>query len=371
MFQDHFGIDRNPFSSTPDPSFLFMSPRHQEALAHLMYGVQGSSGFVLLTGEVGTGKTTICRALVERLPDDVDLALCLNPRLSEIELLANICDEMKIEVKGARHSLKDLTDAINAHLLDVHAKGRRAVLIIDEAQNLRTQVLEQVRLLTNLETPSAKLLQIILVGQPELNDVLKRDDMRQLSQRMTARYHLEPMSLRESRDYILHRVRVGGLTSDVFDFDAIEEICRLSGGIPRVINSISERAMLGAYGLGTRRIDRRLAKRAAAEVFGDNGDAAPPGKALPIAVGALIPVAVAGFLALDPLHMNLVPAWSQSPAMTSLRAEMRTWPLIAPLFAAGQQAPDPFPRRSLGPPADDTVRPPGDTSTPGDPGNKP
>lgn len=345
MFQDHFGIDRNPFSNTPDPSFLFMSLRHQEALAHLMYGVQGSSGFVLLTGEVGTGKTTICRCLVERLPDDVEFALCLNPRLSEIELLANICDEMKIAVKGARHSLKDLTDAINTHLLDIHAKGRRAVLLIDEAQNLRFQVLEQVRLLTNLETESAKLLQIILVGQPELNDLLKRDDMRQLSQRITARYHLEPMSRREARDYIYHRLKVGGLVTDVFDFDAIEEICRRSGGIPRIINSICERSLLGAYALGVRHIDRKLASRAAAEVLGGGSVQAKPGKALPIAVGALIPVVAAAFLAIDPFEMNLVPMLSRSPAMKSLRAEMRTWPLIAPLVAGpGQPVGEPVRR---------------------------
>ena len=331
MFQDYFGIDRNPFSNTPDPSFLFMSLRHQEALAHLMYGVQGSSGFVLLTGEVGTGKTTICRCLVERLPDDVEFALCLNPRLSEVELLANICDEMKIAVKGARHSLKDLTDAINTHLLDIHAKGRRAVLLIDEAQNLRFQVLEQVRLLTNLETESAKLLQIILVGQPELNDLLKRDDMRQLSQRITARYHLEPMSRREARDYIYHRLKVGGLVTDVFDFDAIEDICRRSGGIPRIINSICERSLLGAYALGVRRIDRKLASRAAAEVLGGGSVQAKPGKALPIAVGALIPVVAAAVLAIDPFELNLMLALSRSLAITILRVDIRTLRLTAQL----------------------------------------
>ena len=297
MFQEYFGIDRNPFSNTPDPSFLFMSARHQEAMAHLTYGVKGTSGFVLLTGEVGTGKTTVCRSLVERLPDDVDLALCLNPRLSEIELLANICDEMKIPVAG-RHSLKDLTDAINAHLLKVHAGGRRAVLIIDEAQNLRQPVLEQVRLLTNLETPSAKLLQIILVGQPELNEVLGRDDMRQLSQRITARYHLEPMTRRESRDYVYHRLRVGGLASDVFDFDAVEVLDNIAGG------------------------ERR------------------PAKVLPMAVGALVPAALAAaFVVLDPMDLNLVPALSRSPTVLNIRAEVRTWPLIAELFDGARRKP--------------------------------
>jgi general secretion pathway protein A len=341
MFEEFFGIDRNPFSNTPDPSFLFMSARHQEALAHLTYGVKGTSGFVLLTGEVGTGKTTVCRSLVERLPDDVDLALCLNPRLSEIELLANICDEMKVPIEGSPHSLKDLTDAINAHLLKVHAAGRRAVLIIDEAQNLRQSVLEQVRLLTNLETPSAKLLQIILVGQPELNEVLRRDDMRQLSQRITARYHLEPMTERESRDYVYHRLRVGGLEGEVFDFDAIEEVCVRARGIPRVINSICERCLLGAYALGARRVTRALARRAAAEVLDGVKVERPPARALPLAVGVLVPaVLAAAFVVLDPMDLNLVPALGRSPAVMTIRAEVRTWPLIAALFNnAGRKAP--------------------------------
>ena len=207
MFREYFGIEENPFSNTPDPSYLFLSERHQEALAHLQYGVNGTSGFVLLTGEVGTGKTTVSRCLVEQLPDNIDLALCLNPRLNEVELLATICDELAIKRETcAPDSVKDHMDALNRHLLKRHADGRRVVLIIDEAQNLSTSLLEQVRLLTNLETASTKLLQIILIGQPELRDILSRNDMRQLNQRITARYHLDPMTRAEADKYIRHRL---------------------------------------------------------------------------------------------------------------------------------------------------------------------
>lgn len=268
MFLEHFGIVENPFSNTPDPNFVYMSRRHEEALAHLSYGVKEASGFVLLTGEVGIGKTTISRCLAERLPGDIDLALCVNPRLDENELLAYICDEMGIEVEGSRYSAKDLMDSINKHLLEVHASGRRAVLIIDEAQNLPPQLLELVRLLTNLETAKRKLLQIILIGQPELRDILARDDLRQLSQRITARYHLEPMDLEQMRQYLGHRLSIVGLPINLFHERAIREIYSLSRGVPRLVNSICERAMLGAYAQGQRGIDRQLVDLAASEVLG-------------------------------------------------------------------------------------------------------
>ena len=187
MYWEYFGFEENPFSISPDPRYLFMSKRHQEALAHLLYGVREGGGFVLLTGEVGTGKTTICRCLIEELPENVELAFLLNPRVDETELLATICDELNVAGDPARTSLKALVDRLNAHLLDAHAHGRQPVLLIDEAQNLSPAVLEQVRLLTNLETTTRKLLQIILVGQPELNDVLARQSLRQLDQRITAR----------------------------------------------------------------------------------------------------------------------------------------------------------------------------------------
>ena len=269
MFREYFGIEENPFSNTPDPKYLFMSDRHQEALAHLQYGVQGSSGFVLLTGEVGTGKTTLCRCLVEQLPDHIDLALCLNPSLNETELLATICDELGIDVSDARpDSVKNHMDALNRHLLDGHARGRRTVLIIDEAQNLSRSLLERVRLLTNLETSTTKLLQVILIGQPELREILGRGDMRQLSQRITARYHLDPMTREEADNYIRHRLQIGGLDAGLITPGALAEIHAHSGGIPRLINALCERSLLGAFAGGKTSIEESLARTAAHEVLG-------------------------------------------------------------------------------------------------------
>lgn len=330
MFREYFGISENPFSNTPDPNYLFMSQRHKEALAHLIYGVEGNSGFVLLTGEVGTGKTTLCRYLAERLPDNVELALCINPRLTEVELLANICDEMKIPIEGSRHSAKDLMDAINAYLLEVYAKGGRAVLIIDEAQNLGFNRLEQVRLLTNLETSDSKLLQVILIGQPELKEFLERPDLRQLSQRITARYHLNPMTRKEVKSYIAHRLVVAGLTPEIFGRGALNEISRTARGIPRLVNSICERCLLGAYAEGRRTIDAKLARAAAKEVLGSLPRGG--GAALPVSLGLAAGVAAMAFLTLDPMGINLVPALSQSPRAEAVRDEVRTWPGVEHLF---------------------------------------
>ena len=268
MYQDYFGISENPFSIIPNPSYLYMSQRHQEALAHLLYGVSESGGFVLLTGEVGTGKTTICRALMEQLPENTDLALILNPKLTETELMAAICDEMRIPYPIGTKSLKDFFDFMNHHLLRAHAKGRNPVLMIDEAQNLRPEVLELIRLLTNLETTHKKLLQIILVGQPELNHTLAQTDMRQTAQRITARYHLDPLGLVETRGYIEHRLKVAGLDTRIFTNRAVKTVHKAARGIPRLINSICDRALLAAYVEGKKTIDRKLAKRASDEVLG-------------------------------------------------------------------------------------------------------
>ncbi len=269
MYTSFFGLNEKPFSITPDPRYLFMSERHGEALAHLVYGVRESGGFIQLTGEVGTGKTTIARTLLQnRLPDNADVAVVLNPQLSALEFLQTICEELGVSTVRKKNSSKALIDALNKYLLNAHAEGRRTILIVDEAQNLARDVLEQVRLLTNLETSKQKLLQIILLGQPELRELLARTDLRQLAQRITGRYHLEPLSRDETAEYIEHRLRVAGALGEIFDGAAKREVFRLSQGVPRLINVICDRALLGAYSEESRRVTRGLVRRAAAEISG-------------------------------------------------------------------------------------------------------
>ena len=245
-----------------------MSERHREGLAHLLYGVQQPGGFVQLTGDIGSGKTTLCRCLVKQLPPETDVALILNPRLTVIELLATVCDELGIAYPAETGSVKVLIDALNQRLLESHARGRRTVLIIDEAQNLQEDVLEQIRLLTNLETSKEKLLQIILIGQPELLSVLKQQKLRQLAQRITARYHLLALSKRETCAYIQHRLLVSGRRDPLFTGRAMRLVYRLSGGVPRVINIICDRALLGAYALDKQRITAAIVRRASRETRG-------------------------------------------------------------------------------------------------------
>ncbi|HUO83461.1 MAG TPA: AAA family ATPase [Gammaproteobacteria bacterium] len=268
MYTSFFGLKERPFAITPNPRYLFMSERHADALAHLLYGVTESDGFIQLTGEVGTGKTTLIRSLLEQLPEHVEVALILNSRLSPNEFLVAICEELRIAVPADRDSVKALVDALNAHLLAAHAHGRRVVLIVDEAQNLTADVLEQVRLLTNLETDRQKLLQIILIGQPELRQVLDRNDLRQLAQRITGRFHLEPLTPEETRGYVRHRLRVAGAAADIFTPQALREVHRLAGGVPRIINVICDRALLGAYARELRTVSPALARTAAGEVYG-------------------------------------------------------------------------------------------------------
>lgn len=267
MYTQFFGLREKPFSITPDPRYLYLSQRHADALAHLIYGISHSGGFIQLTGEVGTGKTTLVRTLFEQLPDEADVALILNPELSVAEFLVAILEELKVPLPADK-SNKALIDELNRHLLDAHARGRRTVLIVDEAQNLTPSLLEQVRLLTNLETPKQKLLQIILIGQPELRELLSRDDMRQLAQRVTGRYHLEPLDSNDSSKYLEHRLKVAGASGGIFTPSAVREIYRQSYGIPRLINVIADRALLAGYTQDKRTIDRRLVRRSAEEVFG-------------------------------------------------------------------------------------------------------
>ena len=269
MYLSFFGLLEKPFAITPDPRYLYLSERHAEALAHLLYGINEAGGFVQLTGEVGTGKTTIIRSLLAQTPKNAEIALILNPRMTATEFLLTICEELGIGVPDeATNSRKDLVDILNHYLLRAHAEGRRIVLVVDEAQNLIPEVLEQVRLLTNLETNTQKLLQIILIGQPELRDLLARNELRQLAQRVTGRYHLHPLSAQETSAYVRHRLRVAGATSDIFSSMALAELFHLSGGVPRVINVVADRALLGAYTQDRHRVTSGLVRHAAAEVFG-------------------------------------------------------------------------------------------------------
>jgi general secretion pathway protein A len=271
MYTAYFGLSENPFSITPDPRFLYMSGRHREALAHLFYGLGASGGFVQLTGEIGTGKTTICRSLLRTLPKNVDVALILNPAMSVVELLRTICEELRIGVPRHGATPKDFIDRLNEYLLAANARGRKTVLIIDEAQNLDVDVLEQIRLLTNLETERHKLLQIFLIGQPELRELLGGENMQQLAQRITGRYHLGPLTRRETEQYIRHRLAVGGTQMPLFTRAAMRRIYRLSGGVPRTINILCDRALLGAFVTGREQVDRRIAVSASREVAGDIG----------------------------------------------------------------------------------------------------
>lgn len=273
MYAEYFGLKEAPFSISPDPHYFYISQGHREALAHLMYGVKVDGGFVLLTGEVGTGKTTVCRCLLEQIPENCEIAFILNPKLSSVELLAAICDEFGVPYPAGTGSIKDLVDRLNNFLLTIHAKDRRAILIIEEAQNLSVEVLEQIRLLTNLETSQRKLLQIIMLGQPELRELLARPELRQLSQRITARYHLGPLTKKEISAYVHYRLSVAGLVrGELFPRPVIKKLSRLTGGVPRLLNIICDRALLGTYIQGKEKIDKRTLVDAATEVSGKKID---------------------------------------------------------------------------------------------------
>ena len=312
MYTSFFGLAEKPFAITPDPRYLYLSERHAEALAHLLYGINESGGFIQLTGEVGTGKTTVVRTLLSRVPHHADVAVILNPRVTPVEFLLTICEELGLAIAEAdRDSVKQMVDALNRRLLNAHAEGRRIIVLVDEAQNLSIDVLEQVRLLTNLETPTQKLLQIILIGQPELRELLDRTDLRQLAQRITGRYHLMPLSREETKGYVRHRLRVAGATEDIFTPGALSELHRLSLGIPRVINVACDRALLGAYTQETKKITASLVRQAAGEVYGR--------RFFPTWLGWLV-----GSLAAVGLAGTLFLGWQfwrhQSPVLSASRA---------------------------------------------------
>lgn len=305
MYLNFFGLFSAPFSIAPDPGFLYLTEKHQEALAHLLYSTTQKGGFILLTGEIGTGKTTLCRHFLKVVPEQFQTAFIFNPKISSKELLATICDEFGIERPARTASIKQLTDLINARLLDIHARGRNALLVIDEAQNLSMEVLEQVRLLTNLETTEHKLLQIILIGQPQLRTMLARDELRQLSQRILARYHLEPLSMQETACYIRHRLVTSGSSRKaadaMFPAPVLKEIHKSTKGVPRLVNVLCDRALLGAYVENSHAVSRRIVRNAVREVFGDEKAVRPPFFSgwRPAALAACLALA-AGGLALYP-----------------------------------------------------------------------
>jgi general secretion pathway protein A len=300
MYASYFGLKHEPFSIAPDPRYLFMSERHREALAHLLYGLGAGGGFVLLSGEIGTGKTTVCRLFLEQVPANCNVAYIFNPKLTVTELLQSVCNEFHVAVPardGVPPTVKDFLDPLNEFLLQAHAAGRNNVLVIDEAQNLSAEVLEQLRLLTNLETSERKLLQIILIGQPELRSMLARPELEQLAQRVIARYHLDAMTPGETEHYVRHRFEVAGLSRPLpFERKALRRVHELSRGVPRRINLLCDRALLGAFANTQAAVDRKTVEKAAAEVFGTQS-AAPPQWRRTAAVLGLGLAAGAGLLA--------------------------------------------------------------------------
>ncbi len=334
MYLEHFGLREAPFAITPDPRFVFLSGRHREALAHLRYGIAqgGSGGFVLLTGDIGTGKTTLSRLLLGQLAAGTQPALLLNPRVSPRELLQSLCDELGIEIDAAsRESDKALVDALNAHLLRAHARGGQVVAVVDEAQNLSTSALEQVRLLTNLETPTAKLLQVILLGQPELREVLARPDLAQLAQRITARYHLSPLDPGETESYLRHRLAVAGAKRFPFAASAVRALHARAGGVPRRINIIADRALTGAYALQANEVGVDLVQRAADEALGESSTRRKPWFAL--ALGSVLVLGTL-LLALGAPRSPSPPAALEVAGGTTPRAVSQ--PVVAEPIATAQ-----------------------------------
>jgi len=305
MYTEYFKLSEEPFSIAANPRFLYLSEQHREALAHLHYGIRNDAGFVMLTGEVGTGKTTVCRCLIEQLPEQANVALILNPRVSVEELLGSICDEFHIAHPQSGATVKSLVDAINRYLLEQNALGRNSVIIVDEAQNLSFEVLEQLRLLTNLETNERKLLRIMLIGQPELEALLGRPELRQLEQRITARYRLKPLARGELQPYIAHRLALAGCRESLFPAGVIDRLYAESGGIPRLINVICDRAMLGAYVKSQRRIDRKTLDEAAREVRGRGALRRRPGAGIRMAALVLLALGAGVFYLREAGYLSL------------------------------------------------------------------
>ena len=336
MYHRYFGLQEAPFSIAVNPRYLFMSARHRDALAHLLYGVGAGGGFILLTGEVGTGKTTVNKSLLEQIPENTDIALILNPALNAVELLATVCDELGIAYHSSEQSLKPLTDKLHQFLLDNHANGRNTVLLIDEAQHLQCEVLEQIRLLTNLETNTKKLLQIILVGQPELRTMLNKPELRQLAQRITARYQLKPLNLAETDAYIRHRLQVAGLPANqtLFPKKIVKGIHAVSRGVPRIINVLCEHMLLGTYGQNKTMVDRAMLKQAITEVMGEKEAIKHPASIFSVSVIAI----TAALLIAAAVWWPLPPIIDDKPNIIEPVADIIAAPAVAqPIWINSEQ----------------------------------
>lgn len=363
MYAQFFGLRQEPFSIAPDPRYLFMSERHREALAHMLYGVGGGGGFVLLTGEIGTGKTTVCRCFLEQIPGRCNVAYIFNPKLTVIELLQTICGEFHIPLPPKdlfQPTVKDYVDRLNDFLLGAHAQGMNSVLIIDEAQNLAPDVLEQLRLLTNLETSERKLLQIMLIGQPELRELLARPEQEQLAQRVIARFHLDALSEGESALYIQHRLTVAGLKGALpFDRKAIRRIHRITGGVPRRMNLLCDRALLGAYATGKPLVTAAIVDKAAAEVFERSPAVRGAGRRMAwlgagVVAGA---AAVAGIVWMleNGGRADLLPAVATAPLVAASRAAVPASAASAAASAPAVAAQGAAPAASAAVPAGDAA----------------
>lgn len=317
MYTAFYGLREKPFSLTPDPRFLFLSASHREALAHILYGIEQGEGFIALTGEVGTGKTTLCRTLLQKLGDETEVAYVFNPTLTGVELLRAISSEFGLPVKGCTHA--ELNDRLNQFLLDTNRAGRRALLIVDEAQNLEPATLEEIRLLSNLETSTSKLLQILLFGQPELDEMLDSQGLRQLRQRITVRWALEPLTAAETSEYIRHRLRISaGRECDLFDARAIRAICRRSGGVPRLINVLCDRALLVGYADRQTRLNKSAIDKAAREIIGARRRTVWPRVLVPAAVLIAAGIAALTWLDLASIGASVSPAVAAAPTERSL-----------------------------------------------------
>ncbi len=350
MYADYFGLKQPPFSIAPDPHYLFMSERHREALAHLLYGLGSGGGFVLLTGEIGAGKTTVCRCFLEQIPKRCNVAYIFNPKLTVVELMRSVCDEFLVpypEREPGTATVTDYLDPLNAFLLRTHGVGQNNVLIIDEAQNLSADVLEQLRLMTNLETHERKLLQIILIGQPELRDMVAHPGLQQLAQRVIARFHLEALTEPETAQYIRHRLAVAGMTGPIpFLGDTLQRIHRLCRGVPRRINLLCDRALLGAYAAGKVVVDRHIVDKAAREVFGDSEASAPlagasPRKALRVALAGGLAIGLAlgaAAFALAPWLTDRLRGRAEVPAPAAASASASSAAVAVPASAAASVA---------------------------------